>query len=117
MANYELLYNITSIHGDFLFMGMIYGSNNYTADGRRKKKSSTKRARSVIKRVSSNAPEPYRRQTSEYASAPDTNGVAPRLHTMHYTGTLVKGIGTMHKSNAVPIFSDDDAKDQALMRR
>jgi hypothetical protein len=27
------------------------------------------------------------------------------------------GIGTLHKSNAVPIFSDDDAKDQALMRR
>jgi hypothetical protein len=27
------------------------------------------------------------------------------------------GIGTLHKSNAVPIFSDDEAKDQATMRR
>ena len=98
-------------------MGMIYGSNNYTADGRRKKKSSTKRARSVIKGVSSNAPEPYRRQTGEYASAPDTNGVAPRLHTMHYTGTLVKGIGTMHKSNAVPVINEEEMKDLARMRR
>ncbi len=34
-----------------------------------------------------------------------------------YTGTKVKGIGTMHKSNAVPIFSDDEAKDISSMRR
>lgn len=34
-----------------------------------------------------------------------------------YTGTKVKGIGTMHKSNAVPIFSDDEAKDISKMRR
>ena len=34
-----------------------------------------------------------------------------------YTGTKVKGIGTMHKSNAVPIFTDDEAKDIARMRR
>jgi len=34
-----------------------------------------------------------------------------------YTGTKVKGIGTMHKSNAVPIFSDDEAVDISKMRR
>ena len=34
-----------------------------------------------------------------------------------YTGTKIKGIGTMHKSNAVPIFSDDDAVAIAHMRR
>lgn len=34
-----------------------------------------------------------------------------------YTGNMIKGIGTMHKSNAVPIFSDDDAVDIAHMRR
>ena len=34
-----------------------------------------------------------------------------------YTGTKIKGIGTMHKSNAVPIFTDDEAKDIASMRR
>jgi len=27
------------------------------------------------------------------------------------------GIGTMHKSNAVPIFSDKEAKDISSMRR
>ena len=34
-----------------------------------------------------------------------------------YTGTMVKGIATMHKSNAVPIFSDEQAVDIAHMRR
>jgi hypothetical protein len=34
-----------------------------------------------------------------------------------YTGTKIKGIGTMHKSNAVPIFTDEEAKDISKMRR
>jgi hypothetical protein len=34
-----------------------------------------------------------------------------------YTGTKVKGIGTMHKSNAVPIFSDEEAIAISTMRR
>ena len=34
-----------------------------------------------------------------------------------YTGTLVKGIGTLHKSNAVPIINEQEAKDLATMRR
>lgn len=34
-----------------------------------------------------------------------------------YTGTKILGIGTMHKSNAVPIFSDEEAQDIARMRR
>lgn len=34
-----------------------------------------------------------------------------------YTGTKILGIGTMHKSNAVPIFSDNEAKEISSMRR
>lgn len=34
-----------------------------------------------------------------------------------YTGNAIIGIGTMHKSNAIPIFSDDQAKDISKMRR
>lgn len=34
-----------------------------------------------------------------------------------YTGTKILGIGTMHKSNAVPIFSDDEAIEISRMRR
>jgi phosphoheptose isomerase len=34
-----------------------------------------------------------------------------------YTGDKMIGIGTLHKSNAIPIFNTQDAKDQANMRR
>jgi hypothetical protein len=34
-----------------------------------------------------------------------------------YTGTKIKGIGTMHKSNAVPVFSNEEAADISKMRR
>lgn len=34
-----------------------------------------------------------------------------------YTGTKIIGIGTMHKSNAVPIFSDEQAVEISKMRR
>ena len=36
---------------------------------------------------------------------------------MRYTGTLVKGIATMHKSNAVPVINREEATDIARMRR
>lgn len=34
-----------------------------------------------------------------------------------YTGNKIIGIGTMHKSNAVPIFTEEQAKDISTMRR
>jgi len=44
-------------------------------------------------------------------------GVAALAPAKVYTGTKIKGIGTMHKSNAVPIFSDEEAVAIANMRR
>ena len=44
-------------------------------------------------------------------------GAASRAQPKVYTGTKVKGIGTMHKSNAVPIFSDEEAIAISSMRR
>lgn len=43
----------------------------------------------------------------------DTSAKATKV----YTGDKMIGIGTLHKSNAVPIFRKEDAKDQANMRR
>ena len=52
------------------------------------------------------------------APSQDTGWVAcVKTTDQTYTGTTVKGVGTMHKSNAVPIFSDDEAKDISSMRR
>lgn len=44
-------------------------------------------------------------------------GAVTIKQTPQYTGTKIVGIGTMHKSNAVPIFSDQEAKDISSMRR
>ena len=34
-----------------------------------------------------------------------------------YTGTLIKGIATMHKSNAVPVINQDQMEEISRMRR
>jgi len=94
---------------------IVNGSINHTTSGRKKK--TTRRTRQTFKAVRSNAPEPYRRDTPEYRSASDTVGVAARVESPRYTGTFVKGIGTMHKSNAVPIVDEEHMKDIAKMRR
>lgn len=60
---------------------------------------------------------PPGRETAHIASQ-DTGWVAcVKVHDTEYTGTKIKGIGTMHKSNAIPVFSDDEAKDISSMRR
>lgn len=62
----------------------------------------------------------YRRDEGVvYASADDSagSGVCAAPERKQYTGTLVKGIGTMHKSNAVPIIDEQQMKDLASMRR
>ncbi len=98
-------------------MGMFYGSIRHTTSGRRKKKSSTKSSRPAIRAVQSNSPKPYRRETPEYRSNTSTTASTPRPEPKRYTGSLVKGIGTMHKSNAVPIIDEQHMKDIARMRR
>lgn len=44
-------------------------------------------------------------------------GVAALAPAKVYTGTLIRGIATMHKSNAVPILNEEQAIDIAHMRR
>jgi hypothetical protein len=61
--------------------------------------------------------EPYRRETEKINSLPFTAGPCLKAPDKVYTGTMIKGIGTMHKSNAVPIFSNEEAEDIAKMRR
>ena len=61
---------------------------------------------------------PPGREPEAIPSRPDTPGaVAARAPDKVYTGTKIKGIGTMHKSNAVPVFSDDEAREISSMRR
>ena len=60
---------------------------------------------------------PEGRNTTAHIKSVDTGGNATLPPPKVYTGNMVKGIATMHKSNAVPIFSDEEAIDIAHMRR
>ena len=60
---------------------------------------------------------PPGREPNLIPSKPDTVFVAAAKTTQIYTGNNIKGIGTLHKSNAVPVFSDQEAIEIATMRR
>ena len=60
---------------------------------------------------------PEGRNTTSHLKSVDTGGNALLKPSPVYTGTKVKGIATMHKSNAVPVFSDEEAIDISKMRR
>ena len=61
--------------------------------------------------------KPACRETPKIPSLPFTGAPCYKKPNPVYTGNAIKGIGTMHKSNAVPVFSDEQAIEIATMRR
>lgn len=60
----------------------------------------------------------YRRETPDYPSLMTNVGTCAKKESQKYTGDLIVGIGTMHKSNAVPIMrGTSQAEEIAKMRR
>lgn len=57
-----------------------------------------------------------RGNTNHLPSRVTEGGSTAPVHKV-YTGNKILGIGTMHKSNAVPIFSDEQAVEISRMRR
>jgi hypothetical protein len=73
---------------------------------------------SIKKSITDYSPKiPPGRETPRFASL-DT-GFVPLTKNLpfSYTGQKMKGIATMHKSNAVPVFTDNEAKEISSMRR
>ena len=111
---------------------MIHGSMRHTPSGRKIKKVKPKgevyekyqppafRSIKTTKptRVLSYA-EQRCAESKQYPSRSDfaTPDSCAKPERKEYTGTLVKGIGTMHKSNAIPVIDDQQMKDLASMRR
>jgi hypothetical protein len=58
-------------------------------------------------------------KTKQPVSRPNTwtTGACALKTSPKYTGTEILGIATMHKSNMVPVFSNQEAKDISTMRR
>ena len=103
----------------------IYGSMSHDFTGRRIRKSAPKgevykkyTPREPV-RVSNTAPPNFRRDADIHYASVDIGSpsVCAAPEKMTYTGTLVKGIATMHKSNAVPVIDQEQATDIANMRR
>jgi hypothetical protein len=80
--------------------------------------SSNKNATKITKKTYT-PPVALRRDTGPRIPSLDTGhtGAVTVKQTPKYTGNKIVGIGTMHKSNAVPIFTDQEAKDISSMRR
>ena len=70
-----------------------------------------------VQKYAHKSAEPYRRETPHIPSHSSGVGTAVRAPDKVYTGDKIKGIGTMHKSNAVPVFSDEEAIAISKMRR
>jgi len=60
---------------------------------------------------------PPGRETPYYPSLNSNHNDTFKRDIPAYTGTKMIGIGTLHKSNAVPVFSDQEASEMARMRR
>ena len=58
-----------------------------------------------------------KRLTNHIPSLDTGKGVAVKKEVQQYTGDAMIGIGQLHKSNAVPVFKQEDAADIAKMRR
>jgi len=101
---------------------MLYGSMKHDFTGRKRKSSKAKGP--VLKKYT---PPPsarnrvtpnFRRDADVHYASADSDGINTAMpEKKEYTGTLVKGIATMHKSNLVPIIDQEQATDIANMRR
>jgi len=106
-------------------MSVFYSANQSATYQRRRKKHEAAK-RSTTRRSAFKKMEP--KQTFVPRDGADhskirSHGVGASVDTgtkkeaPKYTGTYVKGISTMHKSNAVPIVSEEQAKEHSQMRR
>lgn len=85
----------------------------WEVDAEDKKRKRAMKAEPLVYNLSS----PPGRGSTAHIPSRNTGGNATLAPPKVYTGTKVKGIATMHKSNAVPVFSDEEAIEISRMRR
>lgn len=118
-------------------MGMTnfyQGSLRYDIHGRKRKTTALKKARKPnatfkpMEKKSNQLDELRRQQAAQYKSLmeesikngtfTENGGSGTAKETIKYTGDLIVGIATMHKSNAVPVMKGTkQAEEIAKMRR
>ena len=112
-------------------MHMIRGVQVHGNSSRKKKRKKTKgvlaeeqKMAKLLKRVGFKGGGDYRYDFPDYTTDRNTVPtsdricpVAPKAESNKYTGDYIIGIGTMHKSNMVPITNKEDAEAISQMRR
>jgi viroplasmin and RNaseH domain-containing protein len=80
--------------------------------------SDTKKSKPVMVELPTTA-KPYIRDTGPRPASKSSwhTGAVTSKQSQQYTGTAIVGISTLHKSNAVPVFSQKEAEEIAKMRR
>lgn len=82
------------------------------------KLSTTTTKKKVFKPAASLSPQiPVGRDTARHIPSKVTPGGSTAPVHRVYTGDKIIGIATLHKSNAVPVFSQDEAVEISRMRR
>ena len=106
-------------------MGLMYTNTlSYDMHGRKRKAKKAKgevygKYKPTFKTLQTRPAPPRRDEGVVYKSADEwsMSGSTARKEPQKYTGTLIKGIATMHKSNAVPVIDQQHAEDISRMRR
>ena len=104
---------------------MKYYSTSHDFNGRKVKKKKIggerfqKHPSQEFKAMADAPVRPVRGDTSQYKSvdSDQSKGACVGPPVKKYTGTLIKGISVLHKSNAVPILNKEDILEIARMRR
>jgi len=106
---------------------MVFLSSNQSATYQRRRKKHNRAMRKADRKSAFIQPETPKvttpvRAGADHSSIPsvgvsNSTGQCHRKETPKYTGTLVKGISTLHKSNAVPVISKEEMESHANMRR
>ena len=107
-------------------MSIFYSATqSATYQRRRKKHNAAMRRKSRVTEFKpmESAPSKVVRDGADHSRIP-SRGISnvsvhsgARKESPKYTGTLVKGISTLHKSNAVPVISKEEAIEHSQMRR
>lgn len=105
---------------------MKYYSTSHDFNGRKVKKKKVgggrykKHPSQDFKPIQAEVPRYVRGEEKVYKSADphqSKGACTPQPQGKKYTGTLIKGISVLHKSNAVPILNKEDILEIARMRR
>lgn len=96
---------------------IVHGCTKTDSSGRKKKPLPRKSQKLKSTTNLSWSYTPPRQQTKEIKSLETKEQFTAKPEKKEYTGDLIKGISTMHKSNAVPIISKQEAVDISKMRR